>query len=141
MKKMFLFMLIVALCMSVCSQVWADGVGGGIGASPWEDNKLLADIVSVFADEALSVEEKTDKIMGLASHTEIESMMFYMLELLVKSPNANDECIACLKKCNRAYCSCVSGCDIDNDRCWSECLARFVACMIGCGECQWGAMY
>ena len=135
-KTLLLALLIVALCMSVCSQVWAKDKG-----HPWEGDRLLADIVSVFADEVLTSEEKTDEIMGLASRTEIESMMIYLLDHLIKSPNANAKCIKCLKICNRVYCGCVSGCDITDDRCWSRCLAVFVACITGCGACQWGAMY
>jgi len=136
-RTLLLTFLIVALCM-FCSQTWAEDK---IVTHPWEGDRLFTEIVSVFADEGLSPEEKTDKIMGLASLTEIESMMFYVLDRLIRSPGASDECIACLKKCNRAYCSCVSGCDITNDECWNRCLARYVACMIGCGACQWGAMY
>lgn len=137
-RTLLLTFLIVALCTSVCSQAWAIDK---VKADPWEDNRLFTDIVSVLADEELTSEEKTDKIMELASRTEIESMMIYILDRSIKSPNAPDECISCLKKCNRAYCSCASGCDVMNDECWNRCLAKFVACMIGCGACQWGAMY
>lgn len=136
-RNLLLLALIVAL---VFAHPWESFAKDKVAGHPWEE-KLFTDIVSVFVDEELTSEEKTDKIMGLASHTEIESMMFYMLDRLIKSPNAPDECITCLKRCNRTYCSCVSGCDILNDDCWNECLAKFVACMIGCGACQWGAMY
>lgn len=132
-RTLLLIFLIVALCVSVCSQVWAIDK---VKADPWEE-KLFKDIVSVFADEKLTSEEKTDEIMGLASAPEIVAI----LNLLVNSPKANSKCIVCLRGCNRTYCGCVSGCDVMDDTCWSNCLARFVACMIGCGTCQWGAMY
>lgn len=136
MKRLLLFTLIVALVFAHPWETQAKDRG-----HPWEGDKLFTDIISVFADGGLTPEEKTDKIMGLASRTEIESMMFYVLDRSIKSPNAPDECITCLKRCNRAYCSCASGCDVMDDGCWDRCLARFVACMIGCGTCQWGAMY
>ena len=133
MKRTFLLtFLIVALCVSICSQVWAKDK---VKADPW-DEKLFTEIISVFADKELSPEEKTDKIMGLASHTEIVAM----LNLLVNSPKADDECIRCLKGCNRAYCACASGCDVMDDACWSRCVSRFVGCMAGCG-CRWEVMY
>lgn len=131
-RNLLLFTLIVAFVFAHPWETQAKDKG-----HPWEDNRLLADIVSVLADEGLTSEEKTVKIMGLASRTEIESMMIFLL----KSPNANDECIKCLKGCNRAYVGCASGCDVMDDKCWSNCLAVFVACITGCGACQWGAMY
>jgi len=58
MKKLLLLVLIVALCVPVCSQTWADGVGGTIGPDDEDIGftvpSIVMDVIAIIAPHLVS---------------------------------------------------------------------------------------